>query len=255
MADLDPASPVPLYHQLAEILRYRIATGALATGTTLPALRDAAAHWGVNLHTVRHAYAELVRQGLAETRPPFGTVVVGGTGGPAAIDQFVQRVLRDAARHGFSAEAIREQLARAGRPARAAARERLSVVECSSTQAADLAWQFETAWKVDAHPWTLEQSGEPPPGLVVATYFHYNDIRTRWPARFPEVRFVAIRPDLRLPERLRLLFRIGRKTVVRVCERESGMAANIAADVAGILPRARFDIVPVVETRPGATLA
>ena len=33
---LDPASPLPLYHQLAEALRYRIATGALTPGTRPP---------------------------------------------------------------------------------------------------------------------------------------------------------------------------------------------------------------------------
>jgi regulatory GntR family protein len=75
---LDPASPVPLYHQLAEALRYRIATGALAPGTALPPLRAAARQWGVNLHTVRHAYAALASLGLVRTRAPHGTLVLGG---------------------------------------------------------------------------------------------------------------------------------------------------------------------------------
>src|SRR5262245_48034254 len=43
---LDPQSPVPLYHQLAESLRYRIATGALRPGQPLPPLREAARRWG-----------------------------------------------------------------------------------------------------------------------------------------------------------------------------------------------------------------
>ena len=53
---LDRASPVPLYCQLAESLRWQISTGALAPGQRLPALRAAAAELGVNLHTVRAAY-------------------------------------------------------------------------------------------------------------------------------------------------------------------------------------------------------
>jgi DNA-binding transcriptional regulator YhcF (GntR family) len=253
---LDPRSPVPLYHQLAEAIRYRIATGALASGTTLPPLREAAAQWGVNLHTVRHAYSALAAQGLVETRAPFGTVVTGGrAGSPDALDRFVQRVLRAAAREGVSLDALRDRLFRVGTTPKALrSPPSVSVVECSSTQADDLARQLEQAWQIDVHPWTLEQAGEPPFGLVIGTYFHYNDIRTRWPARFPQVRFVAIRPDPRIPERLRAFARRGRRTLVQVCERELSMAANIAADLAGILPAERFEIVPVVERAPGATL-
>ena len=253
---LDPSSPVPLYHQLAEAIRYQIATGALAPGAALPPLRTAATQWNVNLHTIRHAYAALGEQGLVHTRAPFGTVVTGSGDQPRDdLDRFVQRVLRDAARNGISAEVLRARLARVGSAQRAPAREELWVVECSSTQAADLARQIGEAWDVRARPWTLEQLGEPPRGLIVGTYFHYNDIRTRWPARFPEVRFVAIRPDAKLPDRLRGFARRGRRMVVRVCEREASMAANIAADVAGILPPDRYDVVPVVEPTPGATLA
>lgn len=252
---LDPASPVPLYHQLTEAIRYQIATGALGPGAPLPPLRDAARHWGVNLHTVRHAYAVLADQRLVRTQAPFGTVVAGGGGeSPDKIDRFVHQVLRDAARIGIAADVLRERLARAGTRGGHSVPEELRVVECSATQAADLARQIEAAWQVRARPWTLDAPGEPPRGLIVGTYFHYNDIRTRWPARFPEVRFVAIRPDPRLLERVRAFARRGRRTVVRVCEREAAMAANIAADVAGILSPAQFDVVPVVETEPAAAL-
>jgi DNA-binding transcriptional regulator YhcF (GntR family) len=251
---LDPRSPVPLYHQLAEAIRYQIATGALAAGAALPPLRAAARQWKVNLHTVRHGYAALEHQGLVRTQAPFGTVVVGNSDAPDDVDRFVHRVLRDAARLGIGADQLRERLARATASGRGGAREELWIVECSSTQSADLARQIEAAWDVRARPWTLEQPGEPPGGLVVGTYFHYNDLRTRWPTRFPEVRFVAIRPDPRLPERLLAFARRGRRTVVRVCEREATMAANIAADVAGILPDDRFEVVPAVETSPGAAL-
>ena len=73
---LDPASPLPLYHQLAEGIRYQIATGVLEPGAALPSLRDAARRWGVNLHTVRHAYASLAAEGLVRTQAPHGTEVV-----------------------------------------------------------------------------------------------------------------------------------------------------------------------------------
>ena len=88
---LEPTSPVPLYHQIAEALRYRIATGALVPGALLPPLREAAAQWGVNLHTVRRAYGELTEQGVTETCHPVGTRVLGVRRGRAAARGDAQR--------------------------------------------------------------------------------------------------------------------------------------------------------------------
>ena len=308
---LDPAPPVPLYHQLAEALRYRIATGALAPGAALPPLRAAARQWGVNLHTVRHAYAALAALGLVRTRAPHGTLVLGGAprrgdGGKAsasasasargrgtrhlnaappddgALDGFLLRTLREAQeRFGFGPAELGRRLALIDETSHAG--EPVHVVECSETQAADLALQVSGRWNVAARPWSLERPGEPPPGPIVATYFHYNDIRTRWPERFPAAHFVAIHPDPALAARLEL-FRgqqgarrrrqqaSGRgrdakgraprvraaepaRTTVLVCEREAAMARNIAADLKALLPADRFEVTPRVETRAGATLA
>ena len=296
---LDPASPVPLYHQLAEALRYRIATGALPAGAVLPSLREAARQWGVNLHTVRHAYGALAAQGLVRTEAPRGTVVLGagagvaatrsgagttpragpelgqaagrGIGGPAmgrAADRFLAGVLREAReRFGLSAAEVARRLALLD-PAAGSAPAPVHVVECSESQASDLALQLSSRWNVAARGWSLERPGEPPSGPVVATYFHYNDIRTRWPERFPDVHFVAIHPDPSLAARLaqfqdreparkrgRTPGRArGRRTVL-VCEREAAMARNIAADVRAILPADRFDVTARVESSPGAALA
>ena len=294
---LDPASPVPLYHQLAEALRYRIATGALPSGAVLPSLREAAGQWGVNLHTIRHAYAALAELGLVRTAAPRGTVVLGGgaaeRGGRAragggrdadrrAADRFLAGVLREAReRFGLSAAEVGRRVALLD-PAAGAAPEPVHVVECSEAQAADLALQLNSRWNVAARGWSLERPGEPPPGRVVATYFHYNDIRTRWPERFPDVHFVAIHPDPTLAARLaqfrdrvrdgetergrarrgeqaqglgRIRGRARGRTTVLVCERETAMARNIAADVRAILPADRFDVTARVESSPGAALA
>ena len=290
---LDPASPVPLYHQLAEALRYRIATGTLAPGTILPPLRAAARQWGVNLHTVRHAYAALATLGLVRTQAPQGTVVLGGTtrrgdsGSPGAggggsrrrdtaarfaggaADEFFTRTLREAQeRFGLGAAEVGRRLALLDEAA-ADAGEPVHVVECSETQAADLALQLSGRWNVAARGWSLERPGEPPAGPIIATYFHYNDIRTRWPERFPAAHFVAIHPDPALAARLER-FRAGEgvalgrrresrrgraRTTVLVCEREAAMARNITADLMALLPADRFDVLPRVEARAGATLA
>jgi len=258
---LDPASPLPLYHQLAEALRYRIATGALEPGTALPSLRDAARRWGVNLHTVRHAYASLAAQGLVRTEAPHGTVVLGRRAPkPAALDRgeadrFLARMLREAAtRYGLTPVEVRQRLAFLG-AAVTPSSERVYVIECSETQAADLALQVSARWNVSAQGWSLERPGAPPPGALVATYFHYNDIRTRWPERSASVRFVAIHPDPDLAVRLEGFRRRGRRIPVLVCERDAAMAGNIAADLRAVLPSDRFELVPTVESAPGSALS
>jgi GntR family transcriptional regulator len=252
---LDPGSPVPLYHQLAEALRYQIATGALPPGTVLPPLRRAAAEWGVNLHTVRHAYAVLAEQRLVRTQAPTGTVVLGAAPAPArgsAVDAFLGGVLREAAEtHGLSPAELQRRLALVAGAAEAGT---VHVVECSETQAEDLARQVEAAWRVRALPWSLERPGQPPPGPVVATYFHYNDIRTLWPERFAGVQFASIRPDPALADQLQPFAREEGATPVLLCEREESMARNIAADLAAVLPPDRFAVGTFVTARPAEAL-
>jgi DNA-binding LacI/PurR family transcriptional regulator len=53
-----------------------VADGELAPGERLPSLRGLAAQLGVNINTVRAAYAELERDGLVRTRHGAGTVVL-----------------------------------------------------------------------------------------------------------------------------------------------------------------------------------
>lgn len=255
---LDPASPVPLYHQIAEAIRYRVATGALAAGELLPPLREAAAQWGVNLHTVRRAYAELTAHRVTETSAPTGTRILGAARGRAAAradatHTFLVGVVREAReRHGLSLDRLVGALGNLGTTT--PVHVPVSVIECSETQATDLARQLASRWHVDARPFSLEQPGEPPPGPVIATYFHYNDLRTRWPARFGSVRFMAIRPDPGLAARLDAR-RAGHKPRrVILCEREATMATNIAADLATILP-ARFRLEVRIDVTPARLLA
>lgn len=253
---LDPDSPVPLYHQIAEAIRYRIATGALGPGDVLPPVRVAAEVWGVNMHTARRAYAELARARLVESRPQSGTRVLAPARTPsvqsAAASAFLARVVREAReQHGLSIDQLVTQLQNSGSRAFA---DVVHVVECSETQAADLARQLEARWCVEARPWSLERAGEPPAGPLVATYFHYNDVRKRWPARLASVRFVAIRPDRRLVERIGAWRTDARQVTATLCEREPAMAANIEADLTSVLPPAGFRVERRVANEPGALL-
>ncbi|RIK42248.1 MAG: hypothetical protein DCC55_09390 [Chloroflexi bacterium] len=72
---LDKQSPVPLYYQLAEVIRERITSGQLTPGDQLPAERELSDQAGISRMTARQAVAYLVRQGLLEVKPGIGTFV------------------------------------------------------------------------------------------------------------------------------------------------------------------------------------
>lgn len=87
---LDSSSLVPLYAQLAEALRARIARERWAPGRKLPSEHELCAEFGVTRPTVRQALDMLVREGriakrrglgtfVAEPRPPVGLFALTGT--------------------------------------------------------------------------------------------------------------------------------------------------------------------------------
>jgi GntR family transcriptional regulator len=82
---LDAASPLPLYHQLADDLFARIRSGAFAVGHKLPSEHELAENYGVGRPTVRQATDTLVRRGLLERKRGSGTFVRNL---PAQVDLF-----------------------------------------------------------------------------------------------------------------------------------------------------------------------
>jgi GntR family transcriptional regulator len=75
MVHLDPASPVPIYEQIAEQFRRLIARGALETGDRLPTVRELAARLRVNRNTAARAIRKLQSQGVVRTQVGKGTFV------------------------------------------------------------------------------------------------------------------------------------------------------------------------------------
>jgi GntR family transcriptional regulator len=73
---VDKSSPIPLYYQLAELLREQITTGALKPGDQLPSDRELAELSGISRMTARQAVLFLARQGVLDVRPGVGTFVV-----------------------------------------------------------------------------------------------------------------------------------------------------------------------------------
>lgn len=68
-------SPIPLYYQLAELIRERINSGELAAGDQLPADRELAEQAGISRMTARQAISYLVSEGALVVKPGVGTFV------------------------------------------------------------------------------------------------------------------------------------------------------------------------------------
>ena len=75
---LDPASGVPFYRQIIDLILGGIATGALNPGEQLPTVRALAVELQVNLNTVGKAYKELEIRGVLSTQQGSGTFVAHG---------------------------------------------------------------------------------------------------------------------------------------------------------------------------------
>ncbi|WP_310737930.1 GntR family transcriptional regulator [Microbispora sp. H10949] len=72
---LDRDGPVPVYKQIAEILRDRIDSGELAPGNPVPSEADLEAEYGIARTTARRVARELREQGLVYTVQGEGTFV------------------------------------------------------------------------------------------------------------------------------------------------------------------------------------
>jgi GntR family transcriptional regulator len=84
-AQLDDASPTPLYLQLADIVRSQINGGGIRTGDALPSERELSEAIGISRVTVRKTLDLLLREGLLSRRHGSGTYVAPRIVQPAAL--------------------------------------------------------------------------------------------------------------------------------------------------------------------------
>lgn len=76
---VDPTSPVPVSEQIAEGIRFAVASGECAPGERLPSVRGLAREILVNPNTVAKVYRDLEREGVVRTRPGLGVFVAEGS--------------------------------------------------------------------------------------------------------------------------------------------------------------------------------
>jgi len=67
--------PRPLYQQVKDQLRHRVAIGVLKPGDEIPSIRQLAADIRVSVITIKRAYLELEMEGVIQTRQGRGSFV------------------------------------------------------------------------------------------------------------------------------------------------------------------------------------
>jgi GntR family transcriptional regulator len=113
---LSPNSGVPLYVQLQQQIRQRIASGQLPHGAQLPSVRELSAELHINPLTVAKVYQNLERDGVVETRRGIGTYVSPGSpvlkmdARVRQIGPVVDQLVAEAVHLGIGEEEIRELL-------------------------------------------------------------------------------------------------------------------------------------------------
>ena len=109
---LDHASGEPIYRQIVEAIKYRIASGQLASDERLPSIRSLAGELKINPRTVVKAYDELQHAGLVVMRHGQGVFVTPNQGATTqsvrrkVIEEMARRMLSEAFRLGAERQEV-----------------------------------------------------------------------------------------------------------------------------------------------------
>ena len=111
---LDHHSGEPIYRQIVEAVKYRVACGELGAGEKLPSIRALASELKINARTVVKAYEDLAHAGLVVMRQGQGVFIAPqGDGLPKrvrrkALEDLAERMLAEGARMGADRDEILE---------------------------------------------------------------------------------------------------------------------------------------------------
>ena len=109
---INPSDGVPIYRQIANQIRYMVASGLLKPGEEIPSVRGLALRLKVTPNTVVKAYHELESAGVLEKRPGAGTYVKAGPTPLAKqerdriIEQRIDGLLAEGHQLGFTADEL-----------------------------------------------------------------------------------------------------------------------------------------------------
>ncbi len=115
--EIDFRSGIPIYLQVVERIKERLAAGKLGPGDQLPTVRSLALELRVNFNTIARAYRIMDEAGIISTQQGRGTYIlelpspeVTGSIRKKALEDLTQRYLADAERLGVSPEELDEVL-------------------------------------------------------------------------------------------------------------------------------------------------
>jgi GntR family transcriptional regulator len=105
----------PMYLQIMEQIRQRVAVGEWASGEEIPSIRQLAVALSVSVITVKRAYLELEREGVIVTQQGKGSIIAPDPElSPRLFDQefteHLDQVVRLAALLGFTPEEVAARL-------------------------------------------------------------------------------------------------------------------------------------------------
>lgn len=105
----------PLYLQITEQIKQRIAVGDWVEGHAIPSIRQLAVDLEVSVITVKRAYLELEREGVIVTQHGKGSRVASKPGLSARLreqelDQHLEQAMRIAAQLGIAPDELEERL-------------------------------------------------------------------------------------------------------------------------------------------------
>lgn len=109
----------PMYVQIIEQIKQRIAVGDWAEGQPIPSIRQLAVDLQVSVITVKRAYYELEREGIIVTHHGRGSFVASTPGLGARLREqelqtHLERASRIAAQLGMSLDELKDRLREAG---------------------------------------------------------------------------------------------------------------------------------------------
>ena len=105
----------PMYLQIMEQIRQRIAVGDWTAGQPLPSIRQLATDLQISVITVKRAYFELEREGVIATQHGKGSIVADGADVGSKIheqdlEKHLEQVVRLGALLGLTPKEIRARL-------------------------------------------------------------------------------------------------------------------------------------------------
>jgi GntR family transcriptional regulator len=107
--ELDFRSGIPIYLQVVERIKERLAAGKLSPGDQLPTVRSLALELRVNFNTIARAYRIMDEAGIISTQQGRGTYIlelpspeVAENIRQKALEDLTQRYLADAERLGIT---------------------------------------------------------------------------------------------------------------------------------------------------------